>query len=186
MLKENVNSIKIFITSYIGTYQNSLDITNVDFIYTKSNKAQKKEDESFKNGSNKEDDEFSENGSNEEDDDESSDDEDLNWLSEKDDQTFEHINSHKNLVNNYFKFISKIVGDFVSKRIKLDMINGFVKDFDKHLCKKVFQTYLIEKKIDKIFSEENLQEEDRKDSEKKLDSVRKALKIMLDIKYFEI
>lgn len=155
MLKESVKSIKIFITSYIGTYQNGLDITDQDFIYTKSNKAQKKEDESSENG--------------------------------EDDKTSEHIiNSHKDLVYNYFEFISEIVGDFVSKRIKLDMVNAFVNDLDKHLCKQVFQTHFIEKKIDKIFlDEENLQE-DRKDAEKKLDSVRKALKIMLDIKYFEI
>lgn len=96
----------------------------------------------------------------------------------------EQIKLHRDLSYCYFEYIRKIVRDFVPKRIKHKMINSFLKDLDKRLNEEIFQTYLIEKKIDEVLLEDESFKNDRNNVEAKLDAVRKALKSMIDIQYF--
>lgn len=117
LLKENVNS-KIFITSYIGTYQNSLDRLDQDFILKKAKSNRSRFQSQI-----------------------------FDKETEDDDNISGHINLHKDLVYNYFEFICKIVVDFVSKRIKLDMINSFIKYIDKHYVKKCFKLISLKRKL---------------------------------------
>jgi len=63
------------------------------------------------------------------------------------------------------------------------MINCFLKVLDKRLNEEIFQTYLIEKKIDEVLLEDESFQKDRKDLDTKLDAVMKALKTMIDIQY---
>lgn len=93
-----------------------------------------------------------------------------------------YIKLHRDLADCYFRYVRKIVQDFVPKCIKHTMINLFVKDFDKRLCTEIFQT--LENSIDEILLEEYSVLEDKKETETKLDAVNKALKNMLDIQYF--
>lgn len=95
----------------------------------------------------------------------------------------EQIKLHKHLSKCYFEYIRKIVRDFIPKRIHHKMINLFLKNLDKRLNEEIFQTYLKEKKIDEILSENEGFEKNRKNVETKLDAVKSALKIMVDIQY---
>ncbi|KAE9544744.1 hypothetical protein AGLY_000286 [Aphis glycines] len=99
-------------------------------------------------------------------------------------ESSEQVKLHRDLSICYFEYIRKIVRDFVPKRIKHKMINSFLKDLDKNLNQEIFQTYLIEKKIDEVLLEDESYKKDRIDVEAKLDAVRKALKSMVDIQYF--
>lgn len=99
-------------------------------------------------------------------------------------ESSEQVKLHRDLSICYFEYIRKIVRDFVPKRIKHKMINSFLKDLDKRLNQEIFQTYLIEKKMDEVLLEDESYEKDRIDVETKLDAVRKALKSMVDIQYF--
>lgn len=95
----------------------------------------------------------------------------------------EQIKLHKHLSKCYFEYIRKMVRDFVPKRINHKMINLFLKNLDKRLNEDIYQTYLKEKKIDEILSENESFEKNRKNVETKLDAVRNALKNMVDIQY---
>jgi len=98
-------------------------------------------------------------------------------------ESSEQVKLHRDLSQCYFEYIRKIVRDFVPKRIKHKMINSFLKVLDKRLNEKIFQTYLIEKKIDEVLLEDESFQKDRKDLDTKLDAVMKALKNMIDIQY---
>uniref|UniRef100_A0A2S2PUU3 Dynamin-1-like protein n=1 Tax=Schizaphis graminum TaxID=13262 RepID=A0A2S2PUU3_SCHGA len=99
-------------------------------------------------------------------------------------ESSEQVKLHRDLSQCYFEYIRKIVRDFVPKRIKHKMINSFLKELDKRLNEEIFQSYLIEKKIDEVLLEDESFKNDRNDVEAKLDAVRKALKSMIDIQYF--
>jgi len=99
-------------------------------------------------------------------------------------ESSEQVKLHRDLSQCYFEYIRKIIRDFVPKRIKHKMINSFLKDLDKRLNEEIFQTYLIEKKIDEVLLEDESFKNDRNNVEAKLDAVRKALKSMIDIQYF--
>jgi len=97
----------------------------------------------------------------------------------------EQIKLHKHLSKCYFEYIRKIVRDFIPKRINHKMINLFLKNLDKRLNEEIFQTYLKEKKIDEILSVNEGFENNRKNVETKLDTVKSALKNMIDIQYLQ-
>ncbi|CAI6349193.1 unnamed protein product [Macrosiphum euphorbiae] len=99
-------------------------------------------------------------------------------------ESSEQVKLHRDLSQCYFEYIRKIVRDFVPKRIKHKMINSFLKVLDKRLNEEIFQTYLIEKKIDEVLLEDETFQKDRNNVETKLDAVRKALKNMVDIQYY--
>lgn len=197
LLDENVNNIKEFIASYIESYQECLDTANPDFILEiiKSNNTIQEEILAAANINNYTDDSDSTS--------------DGNWkdmsqpkkieinriqmlnqlltgLNSNDEslESSEQVKLHRDLSQCYFEYIRKIVRDFVPKRIKHKMINSFLKVLDKRLNEKIFQTYLIEKKIDEVFLEDESFHNDRKDLDTKLDAVNKALKNMIDIQYF--
>ncbi|KAL4119868.1 hypothetical protein QTP88_012631 [Uroleucon formosanum] len=197
LLDENVNNIKEFIASYIESYQECLDTANPDFILEiiKSNNTIQEEILAAANINNYTDDCDSIS--------------DGNWkdmsqpkkieinriqmlnqlltgLNSNDEslESSEQVKLHRDLSQCYFEYIRKIVRDFVPKRIKHKMINSFLKVLDKRLNEKIFQTYLIEKKIDEVFLEDESFHNDRKDLDTKLDAVNKALKNMIDIQYF--
>jgi len=111
----------------------------------------------------------------------------LSGLSDKNEslENSEKVKIHKELSYAYFKFIRKIIVDFIPKRIKHKMVNAFINSLDTNLYEKIFQKYLLENKTDTILSREDENfEEDRQDAKKKLDAVKKALSNMIDIQYF--
>ncbi|CAI6348723.1 unnamed protein product [Macrosiphum euphorbiae] len=196
LLEENVKNIKDFIASYIESYQECLDTANPDFILeiVKSSSTIQEEILAAANINNYKDDSDSSS--------------DGNWkdmtqhkkvelnriqmlnqlltgLNNNDDslESSEQVKLHRDLSQCYFEYIRKIVRDFVPKRIKHKMINSFLKVLDKRLNEEIFQTYLIEKKIDEVLLEDESFQKDRKDLDIKLDTVMKALKNMIDIQY---
>jgi len=194
LLEENLNNIKEFIASYIESYQECLNTANPDFILeiVKSNNTIQEEILAAAN--------IQKDIS----DDESSDGDwrDINTKKievnriqmlnqllkglnnqEISIESSEQVKLHRDLSQCYFEYIRKIVRDFVPKRIQHKMINSFLKDLDKRLNVEIFQTYLIEKKIDEVFLEVESYKNDRKDVETKLEAVRKALKSMVNIQY---
>jgi len=197
LLEENVKSIKEFIASYIESYQECLDTSNPDFILeiVNSNNAIQEEILAAANINN-----YKCNS------DSSSDggwnnmstgkkveikriqmlNQLLSGLNNNDDdlESSEQVKLHRDLSICYFEYIRKIVRDFVPKRIKHKMINSFLKDLDKRLNQEIFQTYLIDNKIDEVLLEAERFQEDRKDVIIKLDAVKKGLKSMVDIQYF--
>ncbi|XP_060867588.1 dynamin-1-like protein [Metopolophium dirhodum] len=196
LLEENVKNIKDFIESYIESYQECLDTANPDFILeiVKSNNTIQEEILAAANINNYKDDCDSSS--------------DGNWkdmsqhkkieisriqmlnqlltgLNNNDEslESSEQVKLHRDLSQCYFEYIRKIVRDFVPKRIKHKMINCFLKVLDKRLNEEIFQTYLIEKKIDEVLLEDETFQKDRNNVETKLDAVMKALKTMIDIQY---
>jgi len=196
LLEENVNNIKDFIASYIESHQECIDTANPDFILEiiKSNSTIQEEILAAANINNWKDDSDSSS--------------DGNWkdmsqhkkielnriqmlnqlltgLNNNDEslESSEQVKLHRDLSQCYFEYIRKIVRDFVPKRIKHKMINCFLKVLDKRLNEEIFQTYLIEKKIDEVLLEDESFQKDRKDLDTKLDAVMKALKTMIDIQY---
>jgi len=211
LLEENVNNIKEFIASYIESYQECLNTANPDFILeiVKSNNTIQEEILAAANISNCVNEDLSDSllaqpcftfgksipqpipdkmaqlkkiefnriqmlnqllsGLNNQ---------------EVSLESSEQVKLHRDLSQCYFEYIRKIVRDFVPKRIKHKMINSFLKVLDKRLNEEIFQTYLIEKKIDEVLLEDETFQKDRNNVETKLDAVRKALKNMIDIQYF--
>lgn len=196
LLEQNVNNIKEFIASYIESYQECLNTANPDFIMeiVKSNNTIQEEILAAAN-INKNSDDISSTqpcfifGK-------STEKIEINRIQmlnqllsglnnqEVSLESSEQVKLHRDLSICYFEYIRKIVRDFVPKRIKHKMINSFLKDLDKRLNQEIFQTYLIEKKIDEVLLEDESYKKDRIDVEAKLDAVRKALKSMVDIQYF--
>ncbi|XP_022181160.1 dynamin-1-like protein [Myzus persicae] len=197
LLEENVNNIKEFIRSYIESYQECLDTANPDFILeiVKSNNTIQEEILAAANINNYKDDSDSSSDGNWKD---MSKDKKieinriqmlnqlLSGLNNTDEslESSEQVKLHRDLSQCYFEYIRKIVRDFVPKRIKHKMINSFLKVLDKRLNEKIFQTYLIEKKIDEVLLEDESFQKDRQDLDIKLDAVNKALKSMIDIQYY--
>lgn len=211
MLDEITSSTKEFISSYIETYQESIDTTNQDFIMEMSKSTDKgfiqevlsvsesniddnciyssksSEGESLKNTFHK--------GQHLEEDNEVSTAEEskmtmikLLFSGQSDEEqcleTSKQVNLHKDFIQCYFDFVRKSVKDFVPKRIKHKMVYSFVKDLDKRFCEELFQKYLMENKINLILSEKESAQEDKEHTVLILNSVRKALKNMLEIQYF--
>jgi len=211
LLEENVNNIKEFITSYIESYQECLNTANPDFILeiVKSNNTIQEEILAAANISNCVNEDSSDNLSfqpcftfgksipqqmpdklAQQKKIEINRIQMLNQLlsglnnQEVSLESSEQVKLHRDLSQCYFEYIRKIVRDFVPKRIKHKMINSFLKVLDKRLNEEIFQTYLIEKKIDEVLLEDESFQKDRKDLDTKLDAVMKALKNMIDIQYF--
>lgn len=211
-LDETTSNTKEFITSYIETYQESIDTTNQDFIMEMSKSTDEGYIQEVLNVGEKiqDDDENSESESGEEEDVSSrknqyyEDELEENneraaenskikmikqlFSGQSDEEQFletsKQVNLHKDFIKCYFELVRKTVKDFVPKRIKHKMINSFVKDLDKRFCEELFQKYLLENKIDLILSEEESTQEEREHTVLVLDSVRKALKNMLEVQYF--
>nr|QQL12339.1 cytochrome P450 CYP6CY8 [Aphis craccivora] len=185
LLEQNVNNIKEFIASYIESYQECLNTANPDFIMeiVKSNNTIQEEILAAAN-------------INKSSDENSTEKIEINRIQmlnqllsglnnqEVSLESSEQVMLHRDLSICYFEYIRKIVRDFVPKRIKHKMINSFLKDLDKRLNQEIFQTYLIDNKIDEVLLESESYKKDRIDVEAKLDAVRKALKSMVDIQYF--
>ncbi|CAH1712876.1 unnamed protein product [Aphis gossypii] len=202
LLEENVKSIKEFIASYIESYQECLDTSNPDFILEIVNSNNTIQEEILAaaniNNYNCNSDSDSDRGWNNMSRNKKGNEKKveikriqmlnqlLSGLNNHDDdlESSEQVKLHRDLSICYFEYIRKIVRDFVPKRIKHKMINSFLKDLDKRLNQEIFQTYLIEKKIDEVLLEDESYKKDRIDVEAKLDAVRKALKSMVDIQYF--
>lgn len=177
MLEENLVNLKDSITSYIETQQTVLNTTNPDFISLLVNLTP---------------------------------DEQLNFLSinkntvvseeqkkhlfqqmlcglndlDVDTDKSKHVKMHKHLTKCYFDFIRKQVRDFVPKRIKHKMINLVLKDFENRLQNDLFTVYIINKSVDEVLIEEDEVVEDRLQTEKLLDAVKKALQNMIDIQCY--
>ncbi|KAE9544736.1 hypothetical protein AGLY_000278 [Aphis glycines] len=197
LLEENVKSIKEFIASYIESYQECLDTSNPDFILeiVNSNNTIQEEILAAANINN-----YKCNSDSDSDDGWNNMSQNkkveikriqmLNQLlsglnnNDNDLESSEQVKLHRDLSICYFEYIRKIVRDFVPKRIKHKMINSFLKDLDKRLNQEIFQTYLIDNKIDEVLLEDERFQVDRKDVLIKSDAVKKALKSMVDIQYF--
>lgn len=192
MIKENVDEIKEFIKTYIESYQECIDTTNNDFILeiVKS----KKLDGNFpieyiKSSLNESLNSYSSEKS-------ENDKKEISLMQmfqqlltgvndyDQSIESSQQVKLHKELSCCYFIFVRKIVKDYIPKRIFHKMINIFLKNLDMNLNEKIYQTYLIEKKMDQVFCEDKNFQEDREQTEKKLDAVVKALKNMVDIYYF--
>jgi len=177
LLEENVNHIKEFIESYLESYCECLNTSNMDFLseVIKSDKvfninnSFKMKDPQVKMNKLHMLQQL------------------LSGVSDHDEslESSEQVILHRDLGQSYFNWVRRIVCDFVPKRIKHKLINVFVNNLYKNLNQKIFQKYLIENKINNILSRENKNfQKDREDTEKKLDAIKKALNNMIDIQYF--
>jgi dynamin 1-like protein len=183
MVEGTVISIKEFVRSYIETYQTCLNTTNSEFIseLVKSSDVIREVFMStpgtIKKGTTN--DEF------------------LKAEKERIKQLFKQLLSgrndietlesskqvkmHQNLTDCYFRYVRKIVQDFVPKRIVYKMVNYVVDNIDHYLHDLVFTPYVVNRMIDQVLVEEQHVIDDRNRAVLMLSAVNKALKSIADI-----
>ncbi|XP_050432022.1 dynamin-1-like protein [Adelges cooleyi] len=186
MLEDTLIAIKEFIKSYIDTQQECINTSNPDFIFQLVKKNEKVKDmyvtqvvkvdscnKPYYPDNEKEQEEQKKQIL-------------LQMLSGINDldqslETSKQVKLHQNLTQCYFDFIRRNVRDFVPKRIQHKMVDNILLNFDKYMIVHVFEKYLIENKFAEILIEEEGVIEDRELAMKKLNAVKSALKVMVDI-----
>lgn len=186
MLEGTVVSIKEFVRSYIETYQSCLNTTNSEFIseLVKSsdvihdvfistpvtNKKGMTNEEFLRAEGERIKQLFKQllSGRN-----------DIETL-----ESSKQVKMHRNLTNCYFKYVMKIVQDFVPKRIIHKMVNYVVNNIDHYMHDLVFTPYVVNRVIDQVLVEEQQVIDDRNRAVLMLGAVNKALKSMADIQCF--
>lgn len=184
MLEDTLTSIKEFISSYIETYQASLNTTNPDFILelVKSsntiqdafisthitNKKGLSNDEFVKAEEERTKQLFKQI---------------LSGINDLDEtlESSKQVKMHKNLTRCYFDFVRKIVRDFVPKRVLHKMVNHVLNNVDHYMHDFVFMPYVVNRSMDQVLTEEESVVDDRNRAEQMLIAVNKALKTMMDI-----
>lgn len=186
MIESTVLSIKEFIKSYIETYQTCLNTTNSEFIseLVKSSDVIREVFIStpitIKKGMSNE--EFLR-----------AEEERIKQLfiqllsGRNDTETLEsskQVKMHQNLTDCYFRYVRKVVQDFVPKRINYKMVNYIVNNIDHYMHDMVFTPYVVNRVIDQVLVEEQHVIDDRNRAMFMLSAVNKALKSMADIQCF--
>ncbi|XP_050063434.1 dynamin-1-like protein [Aphis gossypii] len=194
MLDEKLNDLKIFIKSFIETYQTCLNTTNPNFLFQLVRSSTEMQDENisaFMNNTGKsiDDHKFVISEDNEKEESEKKIQLFKQMLSglndlDKNIETSKQVKIHKCLTQCYFEFIREIIRDFVPKRIHHKMVKLVLDNFEQELDDKVFTPYVINRSFEEVMTEEEGVIDERQRVENMLNAVNIALKNMIDIQCF--